>query len=156
MKDFFKKVWGWITGRNHYKHIFLSFGVAIAACVANSLFLPEFINVVLASSVSVLLVGIAIEVYQSILANEFTPTSMKNSIGDMFADILGGLLGILFFWLCMTFAPTSSFILYGLGILTMFSWFFIREHKILGKYATYILFLGAFIGIFGVFTFIFA
>ena len=94
MKDFFKKVWGWITGSNHYKHIILSFGVAIVACVANSLFLPEFINVVLASSVSVLLVGIAIEVYQSILANEFTPTSMKNSIGDMFADILGGLLFI--------------------------------------------------------------
>ena len=154
MKTLFNIIKSWINDSNHYKHILLSIIVAICACVLHSFVLKD--TTIISSIITTLCVGIAIEIYQYILTKNFTPASVKNSIGDLFSDIIGCGIGILLYYISITNVPISSFILYGSGILLMFSWFIIRKIEKLSKYKTYILFLGTLVGIFGVYTFIFA
>lgn len=149
MKDFFKKVWGWLTSSNHLIHIILSMAVAMASLVPNAFFLPSFKLAILSSAVTVLFVGIAIECYQVFLAKELTVSSVKNTIGDLFCDVIGGVIGVLVFWLCMNTSPTSAIVCYVVAALLWISWFFVIKNEKLKKYKDLVLLAFLFIGLFG-------
>lgn len=147
MKDFFKKVWGWLTGSNHPVHMALSMVVSLCACFVYSLLLPEFKFAIISTIVTVLFVGAIIEIYQYVLTKHF---DARNSLGDMLADIIGGSLGILFFWLIMITLPTSSIILYALAFITFITSFIVKKNRKM------LLLTGVFIGLFGFAMFLFA
>lgn len=148
MKNFIKKIWGWIISSNHSKHIALSALVAMFASIVYGLILPDFTITMIVSAITVLFVGAAIEIYQYFLSKVL---DIKNTLGDLFADILGCAIGILVFNICLIGLPISSVVLVIAGMATIASWIFVKP-----EYKTKVLLGGLGMGLFGFLMFLFS
>lgn len=132
-----KKIISWLKASNHYYHVGL---LAALALVMMSIGAFEFgaqglwTNVWQTVKFS-LLTGLIIEVYQAIVSRTF---DLRNSLGDLIADIVGLALGVCVYLFLAWCAPVSAIVLYILAFLSVV-WAFIYKEL---RYYLVVLFLG--------------
>lgn len=120
-----KKIIDWIKSSNHYYHIGL---LAALSLVMMSIGAFEFgadgfwTNVWQCVKFG-LLTGVVIEVYQVFVSKSL---NIRNSLGDLLADVFGLLLGLVVYGLLAWGAPTSAVVLYIIAAISII-WAFIYK-----------------------------
>lgn len=120
-----KKIINWIKSSNHYYHIGL---LAALSLVMMSIGAFEFgadgfwTNVWQVTKFG-LLTGVVIEVYQALTSKSL---NLRNSLGDLLADVVGLVLGLVVYGLLAWGAPTSAVVLYIIAAISII-WAFIYK-----------------------------
>jgi hypothetical protein len=131
------KIIEWVKSSNHYLHIGL---LAALSLVMLSVGAFEFgadglwTNVWQTVKFGVL-VGVVIEAYQYFLSKVL---NMKNTLGDLVADVIGLVLGVGVYLLLVWCSPVSAIIAYIVAVASLIFAFALPEWK----YYLLILFLG--------------
>lgn len=120
-----KKIIEWVKSSNHYYHIGL---LAALSLVMMSIGAFEFsadgfwTNVWQVTKFG-LLTGVVIEVYQALVSKSL---NIRNTLGDLFADVVGLMLGLIAYGLLAWGSPTSAVVLYIIAAISII-WAFIYK-----------------------------
>lgn len=120
-----KNIFNWIVDSNHYKHILLSCMLAILSSSIFGLFSSMTITLI-SATITTLITGICIEIYQYMLTKKL---DKQNTLYDLLSDIIGCALGILIFYIVVTYIPTSSIILYIMAVISFIIYFIVKPRK---------------------------
>lgn len=121
-----KKIIDWVKSSNHYYHIGL---LAALSLVMMSIGAFEFgadglwTNVWQCTKFG-LLTGVVIEVYQALVSKSL---NIRNSLGDLLADVIGLVLGICAYLLLAWGAPVTAIVLYIVAFGLVVSAIFYQE-----------------------------
>lgn len=124
-----KKIIEWVKSSNHYYHIGL---LAALSLVMMSIGAFEFgadgfwTNVWQCVKFG-LLTGVVIEVYQALVSKSL---NIRNSLGDLLADVVGLVLGLLVYGLLAWSAPTSAVVLYIIAAISLIWAFIYKEMRL--------------------------
>ena len=124
-----KKIIDWVKSSNHYYHIGL---LAALSLVMMSIGAFEFgadgfwTNVWQCVKFG-LLTGVVIEVYQAITTKSI---NIRNTLGDLFADVVGLVLGLVVYGLLAWSAPTSAVVLYIIAAISLIWAFIYKEMRL--------------------------
>lgn len=123
-----KKIIDWVKSSNHYYHIGL---LAALSLIMMSIGAFEFgasglwTNVWQTAKFGIL-TGLVIEVYQAIVSKS---VDLKNSGGDLLADLIGLVLGIGLYLLLAVGSPASAIVLFVFSITSCIFAFALPKHK---------------------------
>lgn len=124
-----KKIIEWVKSSNHYYHIGL---LAALSLVMMSIGAFEFCadgfwtNVWQCVKFG-LLTGVVIEVYQALVSKSL---NIRNTLGDLLADIVGLVLGLVVYGLLAWSAPTSAVVLYIIAAISLIWAFIYKEMRL--------------------------
>lgn len=123
-----KKIIDWVKSSNHYYHIGL---LAALSLIMMSIGAFEFGANALWTNVWQtvkfgLLTGLVIEAYQVVVCKSF---DIKNSLGDIIADVIGLVLGTCVYIILAVCSPITAICLYILSFTSVVSAFFYKEKR---------------------------
>lgn len=124
-----KKIINWIKSSNHYYHIGL---LAALSLVMMSIGAFEFgadgfwTNVWQVTKFG-LLTGVVIEVYQVFVSKSL---NIRNTLGDLLADVVGLVLGLVVYGLLAWGSPTSAVVLYIIAAISLIWAFIYKEMRL--------------------------
>lgn len=124
-----KKIIEWVKSSNHYYHIGL---LAALSLVMMSIGAFEFgadgfwTNVWQVTKFG-LMTGIVIEAYQAITTKSI---NIRNTLGDLLADVVGLVLGLVVYGLLAWGAPTSAVVLYIIAAISLIWAFIYKEMRL--------------------------
>lgn len=124
-----KKIIEWVKSSNHYYHIGL---LAALSLVMMSIGAFEFgadgfwTNVWQCVKFG-LLTGVVIEVYQALVSKSL---NIRNSLGDLLADVVGLVLGLVVYGLLAWCSPTSAVVLYIIAAISIIWAFIYKEMRL--------------------------
>ena len=124
-----KKIIEWVKSSNHYYHIGL---LAALSLVMMSIGAFEFgpdgfwTNVWQVTKFG-LLTGVVIEAYQAITTKSI---NIRNTLGDLLADVVGLVLGLVVYGLLAWGSPTSAVVLYIIAAISLIWAFIYKEMRL--------------------------
>lgn len=120
-----KKIIDWVKSSNHYYHIGLLVALALVMMSigafefgADGLWTNAWQMVKFG-----LMAGVVIEAYQAIVSRTF---DWRNSLGDLIADVIGLVLGVVVYLLLAWCSPVSAIVLFILSFFVVV-WAFIYK-----------------------------
>lgn len=113
-----KKIIDWVKSSNHYYHIGLlaALSLVIMSIGAFEFGANGFWTNVWQTAKFGLMTGIVIEAYQAITTKSI---NIRNTLGDLLADVIGLVLGLVVYGLLAWGAPTSAIVLYILAAISI-------------------------------------
>lgn len=123
-----KKIIDWVKSSNHYYHIGLLAALSLVMLSVGSFeFGADGLWTNVWQTVKFgALVGVVIEAYQYFLAKVL---NMKNTLGDLVADVIGLVLGVGVYLLLVWLSPYSAITLMCVGIFAGVFAIILWEHK---------------------------
>lgn len=124
-----KKIIDWIKSSNHYYHIGLlaALSLIIMSISAFEFGASGFWTSVWQTAKFGLLTGVVIEVYQVFVSKSL---NIRNTLGDLLADVVGLVLGLVVYGLLAWSAPTSAVVLYIIAAISLIWAFIYKEMRL--------------------------